>query len=293
MLKKLIKEPLLHFLLLGGLLFALRGGDEAAPAVAADEPSHTVVINTERIRSIRDGFTDYWRRPPTEAELDKLVEDYVTEEVLYREARRVGLDKEDPIIRARLAHEMGMLAETDLERLSPTDSDLRAYLAENPEEYRRGDRCSLRQLFFGPADNPENAARAEETLSTLHAADEDAPWKNLGDPIGLPTILERLRWREVGGLFGEDFQAQIQQAPVERWFGPITSNYGTHLVYLIEREEGYIPDFEDVRAIVARDWEAAELLKRRDAHFAELRAKYDITVESLPPEAPETPDDAS
>jgi hypothetical protein len=270
----LLREPLTQFLLLGAALFA-------AFAVAGDRTrDESVVVASGRIEQLAAGFARTWQRPPTAGELERLIDDFVREEIHCREARAMGLDRDDTVVRRRLRQRMELLLEGAARVSPPSDEELRAYLLEHLDAFRIDPRFAIRQVFLsrdrrGDAIGPD----ARALLARLTAAGPDAEVASLGDPLMLPQELELTPRREVARLFGDGFAGRLSQLEPGRWTGPVESGYGLHLVLVRERVEARLPDLAEVRNAVARERLAARSKAAVEAAYRELRARYSIVVE--------------
>jgi hypothetical protein len=272
--RAILREPLVHFLALGAGLFLLYGlfGQEAG------ERSDRIVVTEAQIEGLAALFERTWRRPPTAAELDGLIADHIKEEILYREALALGLERDDLVIRRRLRQKMEFVSEDFADQAEPTEDELRAFLTEQPDRFRIPDRISFVQVYLSP-DRRGEAARgdAERLLVALNAgASEPA---EAGDPFLLEQDHRNITTYEVERLFGRAFAARLAELPLGRWSGPVESGYGLHLVLVRERIEGALPDLDQVRDAVAREWQAARRQEASDALYEKLRAGYDVTIE--------------
>lgn len=274
--RRLLREPLLHFLLLGAALFLLyaRFGDmDTTPS------RERILVDEADLSRLSQQFQRTWMRPPTRAELEGLAEDFVKEEILYREALALGLDQDDPVIRRRLRQKMEFL-NADLTELQPTDTDLEAYLQANPEAFRRPPRFSFRQIFLNPRQSAADARqRANHLMTRLNSGPAlDADLGALGDPTLLPSEMDQATTRQVSGAFGADFADALTHAEPGGWSGPYSSAYGLHLVQLTAREPGSLPTLAEVRAAVEREWDH-ERRQKADAHFYQaLRDRYSVEI---------------
>jgi hypothetical protein len=269
------REPLLHFLALGALLFLLfnwRGGGGAG--------SNRIVITPGQIDSMVASFGRTWQRPPTEQELKGLVDDYVREEIATREAMGLGLDRDDTVIRRRLRQKLEFVAEDTIDATPPTDAQLRAWLEAHPEAFRTEPRVALRQVYVSP-DRRGAAADADATalLAKLNAVGPDAPIDDLGDTLMLPRDLERSSRTDVARQFGEGFADAIVKVEPGRWAGPLRSGYVLHLVFVRERTDARSPALADVRPFVEREFLADRRKRQLDAMYERLRERYRVTVE--------------
>jgi hypothetical protein len=272
--RKVLREPLLHFLVLGAGLFVLFG----AVGGPTEERPDRIVVSAAKIENLAELFRRTWRRPPTQAELDGLIEGHVKEEILYREALTLGLDRDDIVIRRRLRQKMEFVSD-DLALLAePTESELRTFLAEHPDRFRKPSRVSFAQVYLSPDRRGEDAwGDAERLLVALEAGESDPAAS--GDPFLLEQDYRDLAAHDVARLFGEAFAARVAELPVGRWSGPVRSGYGLHLVLVRERAPARLPDLAEVRDAVVGEWGAARREEANRAFYEGLRAGYEVTVE--------------
>lgn len=249
--QRLLGEPLLHFALLGGGLFALYANVAERPLPA--DPRH-IVIDEKQVDRLTRPFERTWLRPATPQEIEGLVADYVKEEILYREARALGLDDNDLIIRRRLRQKMEFLNQDLTAPPAPTDTELQAYLDGNATRYRDPDLFSFRQVFF-KIDDPTAADRAMRLLNELALPATRTPaMDELGDPSLLPVSMQNVTDREIAAGFGDELADSISKAPIGTWSGPYRSTFGLHLVELTAHESAEAPTLMAKRASVSRDW---------------------------------------
>jgi PPIC-type PPIASE domain len=285
---KLLREPLLHFLLLGFGLFLL---SSALGGSSGKSSSSDIVVTSGRIASLVQSWQLIWQRPPTESELQGLIQDYVREEVLCREAISMSLDKDDTVIRNRLRQKMEFLADDTAEIAGPTREDLERYLRDNVERFQVAPRVSFQQVYVSrDRHGDETRARAEEVLRRLRAGSSPA---ELSERISLPAEYELQSPNEVARTFGDDFSREIFRVSPGSWTGPIESGYGLHLVLVARRDDGRAPKLDEVRDAVAREWIAARRKETNEAFYKNLLGKYSVRVERFPfPAGKEDPADA-
>ena len=270
-----LREPLLHFLLLGAglfLLFRLVGGDSQAPK--------EIVVTEARVEALAENFARTWMRPPAAQELTGLVDDYVKEEIFYREAVTMGLDRDDVVIRRRLRQKLEFISEDVAVAQEPTEQQLQGYLEAHAEKFVEPDRQSFQQVYFSPERRGEAAMRdAEKLLNELLAGRGPADPAGSGDATLLPPGLEAATPQEIANTFGEDFALQLADAPVGQWTGPVRSSFGWHVVRIAERVPGATPTLEAIRPIVAREWQSEQRQKVGDQFYQAMRSQYDVRVE--------------
>lgn len=285
---RLLREPLVHFLIVGAAVFAayafLADGNET-------ETRDRIVVTEGRVQQLAQIFVKTWQRPPTPQELRGLVDAYIKEEVYYREAVKLGLDRDDTLIRRRMQQKMEFLSEPGEEALAADDVALQAYLDGHKDAYRVEPKLAFEQVFINPKSSGGNAdARATEMLQALRAGGNP---DDLGDPTLLPKALPLSPLRAVQRDFGDDFAKALLGAPVGQWTGPITSPFGLHLVRVTKREPGYDPKLDEVRAGVIRDWRNLKRKEYQEDAYDRLRAKYEIVLPEPNSPEPNSPEPKS
>ena len=280
-LRKLIREPLFHFVLLGAVIFLLAGRVRSGSVGSADK----IVVTQSQIESIVVGFSRTWMRPPSQEELQGLVNDYVREEVLYREAKAMGLDQDDVIVRRRMRQKFEFLAEDQVARTGPpTDQELESYLRQHADKYSEEPNFSFDHIFFSREMRGASAdAEANAMLARL-SGKGTIDIAKLGDTFLLPSRFEKTSAGETARLFGEKFAEDLTKAPLGTWAGPIESSYGIHLVRVNARIPEGAPPLAKVREAVLRDLLSDRRKQELDTQYEKLRARYTVVVE--PPEAP-------
>jgi hypothetical protein len=278
---RLLREPLLQFLALGAMLFALYG---LAGKRSAEAPEK-IVVSASRVANLGDGFARTWRRLPNEQELQGLIEDYIRDEVFYREGRAAGLDRDDVIIRRRVRQKMEFLAD-DMSLPEPSDEQLAAYLASNPERFRAEDQLTFHQVFLSATRRANTIeSDSKQVASILARADGAVDATALGDPFLLGEEFRDVSPSKVTSIFGESFAKQISVVEKGRWQGPISSGFGQHFVFISERVSGSVPPLDDVRPAVRREWANARRVEAEQKLYASLRNRYEIVVEAPPAKA--------
>jgi len=277
-LERVIKEPLLHFLLLGAVIFATYS---LLQKPGKGEPN-LIVVTMGQVEHLAASFTKTWQRPPMPEELAGLVRDRVREEVYYREAIALGLDQDDTVIRRRLRQKMEFIADDVAAQAEPTDTELTDYLQANLDKFRVEPLFTFRQVYLNPERRGEKLAKdADQLLAQLNQAGSDADSAELGDASLLEPAFAAQPASVVARQFGEAFAAGLQVLTPGQWQGPIESGYGVHLVYLSERTEGGIPALADVRDAVRREWANTRRLKANEDFYQQLLQRYTVTIEGL------------
>jgi len=281
MIKRFIREPFLHFVLLGAAIFVAYN---FLSALADNQPGK-IVITQGDITSIVIGFSRTWQRPPTREELDGLIRDRVREEVYYREAIAMGLDRDDPIIRRRLQQKLQFVTEDVAAPAESTDAELSAYLSAHSDRFRLDKRLTFSQVYFDPARHPGKLAQDIDKLRTQlrQSRKSDLDLGSLGDAFLLEHRFDGAPASEIAKQFGDKFVAKLTDVPIGQWFGPIESGYGMHLVFVEKRTEGRLPELAEVRDAVQRDWSNARRLDSNEKYFQSLLKHYRIVIEQVAP----------
>ncbi len=274
--KRLLREPLFHFLILGALIFAVF---KFTSRGEASEPG-TIVVTQGQIESLVTGFTRTWQRPPTQTELDGLINEFVREEVCAREAIALGLDKDDTIIRRRLRQKLEFISESVATQAVPTEEQLRKYFEAHADKFRGEHRFTFTQVYLDPQRHGANLSRKTALmLAQLHQAGSKGAVSLLGDSRLLEPTFAELPTSEVSKQFGEKFAAKLGELPVGQWQGPIESGYGVHLVFINSRIEGRLPALAEVRDAVQREWANTQRLETNEKVYQALLKRYRVTIE--------------
>lgn len=286
---RILREPLFQFLLLGGGLFGLY----LMVSEAEPDTGDRVTVDTVELERLSDQFKRTWMRPPTEQELAGLAEDFVKEEILYREALALGLDQNDLVIRRRMRQKMEFLSSDLVDQQTPSDETLAEYLDANPELFRLPSRLSFHQIYINPDLHGDTLLPYTESLlkalNTIQpGADAGAP---LSDPTLLPEKMENAAAVRVDSVFGNDFAEQLETLPLGHWSGPVQSTYGLHLVRVGERAESILPALEQIRPAVLREWSNEQRQAANEGFYQALRERYVVEIaqpETVAVPSPET-----
>ena len=275
---KFLREPLLHFLLIGALIY-LAYGLFAEPVLEDD--GKTIVVSAGEVAWMGAAWQKRYNRPPTAAERDGLIQQYIRETVLYREALAMGLEKDDVVIRRRLGQKLEFLAQDLASMVTPTEDDLQAYFDEHQERYQEPDRFTLTQVFIDPDKRGDatlpDAERIKAKLVAEGGAIKDAG--ALGDGFMLRNYYPEVSRLDIQKLFGSGFAEAVVELTPEQWHGPVLSGYGVHLVYVHDRIEAPPPLFANVRERVLQDWQDDRRETLNEQFYAGLRNQYTIVIE--------------
>ena len=265
----LLREPLVHFLLAGVLVYALLSGR------APDIGERRIVVNAAIVEQLIGRWKQTYRRDPGPTELDGLITDYVRDQAYYREALRLGLDRDDEVVMRRMRNKMIALATSEAEAATPSDAQLKALLDAHPERYAPEVRLSFAQVYLG-ADTQATRVMVGPALDRLRNGDDAA---SVGQTIPVPNTFKDTPASEVAGVFGDAFVTALHQLNEGSWSGPIASGLGLHLVRVTGRRAGAKPQLTDVRQALENDWRADALRKAEAENYRRILAGYDVVIE--------------
>lgn len=272
-LRKFIREPLVHFVILGVVIFVCYGLFSNG-----NTDSGNIVITKGEITSLRNGFIRTWQRQPTDEELDGLIRERVKQEVYSREATALGLDKDDLIIQRRLQQKIDFIVNDNIEQIQPTDSILTDFLAKHPDRFKVEQQFTFRQVFLDPDKHGKSIEKdAVKILAALNKGYAD--FQKVGDITLLPPELSNVRATEVSNQFGDEFTLQLTKLPIGKWVGPVKSTYGLHLVQVSKHIDDGIPAFADIREAVSREWDNDRTQEANKKFYQELLKNYKVTIE--------------
>jgi hypothetical protein len=269
---KILHEPLLHFLLMGGgmfLLFNMMNGE------TIDKPNR-IVVTPGQIELLATNFARTWERPPSEEEVHSLVDNYLLDEVYYREALAMGLDEDDRVIRRRLRQKLGFILEDTAALLDPSDEELTTYMDAHAEQFRVQPQVSFRQIYLSRDTRSDIDADAREILARLQAGEDP---QQLGDRIMLDYEYTLASQDDIKRRFGEGFAHQLVTVTPGDWAGPLTSGYGGHLVLITELKPGRMPGLAEVKKAVQREWLLARKEELKQDTFRKLLENYEVVMQ--------------
>ena len=262
----------MFFLLLGVGVFALDHWLEGGA-----EESRVIEVTGDQVERLRARSAAQWGRPPTGPELQALTAGAVDEEILYREAQRLGLDREDAIVRRRLAQKLTFVLEDDGDRAAPSADEVERYYARHAERYRRPPRTTFDHVFLSADRRTDPADDAAALLGDIGAGGSGG-WKRLGDPFMLARTYADRTDREIAGLFGTGFAEAVSALPPGDWKGPIESTYGMHLVRVRDRTPSRAPRLDELRDRVVADLRDERRREQGRAAYRALRDDYEVRL---------------
>ena len=273
--KKILNDPLLHFFAIGCLLFLVF---EYFGSAGEDEDL-TIRVSSGDIKALEASFSRTWQRQPSREELDGLIDEKVRDEIAYREAVALGLDRDDAYIRRRLRMKMELLVEDITTAVPPTDEELKAYLDENRQAFRQEMRLAFNHVYLNPDQHGTTLdTDIQRLLEELERKGEQADPRMYGDAIMLPRIYSLSSVNVIDRQYGAGFSKELAGMEAGRWQGPVRSSYGLHLVLVRQKKEAYAPELKEVRAAVERELMSARRQEVRKQTYDTLLDKYSIVV---------------
>lgn len=269
---KLLRDPLLHFLAIGAVLFGAYHLTSKNDTLVPGE----IVVGAGQIANLEAVFSRTWQRPPTPAEMQALVKDHVRDEVFYREALAMGLDRDDAVIRRRMREKMEFISDLTAD-VEPTDAELKIFVAQHPARFMSEPQFSFSHVYFKTG---ADLAELENLRQALNDGTADAA--QAGSPFMAGFDFTDLTRSDVAQSFGESFVAWIDTAKPGEWGGPVTSAYGTHLVRVSRSVAAHARPFAEVREAARREVLHNRKIAANDALYERLRTRYVVKVESAP-----------
>ena len=274
--KKWHKEPLLHFLFIGALIFAVFGIVNKDELAVSDKK---IVVTSAEIERLSNIWSKKWNRPPTETELKGLVDSYIKEEVYYREALSLGLDQNDTILRRRLMQKMEFLSNDIAEFNTPDETELNTFFLGNQDKYKLPARVSFTHIYFS---FDKRGAKADDDAKSVLSGLNSLRAPELGDSFMLPYDLVQETPFEVERLFGKVFAEQLFRSEINKWQGPIESGYGLHLIRISEKTDSRMPELVLVIDKVRTDWMFEQRQKMNKDIYERFKERYEIVIEDMP-----------
>ena len=274
---KFLHEPLFHFLFIGlgfFILFSqLNTNDEST------DPKN-IVITQSKVDAMRASYLKQRGRAPMDNEVEDLIESEIREELLYREAIALGLDKDDGVIRRRLAQKMKYLFEDLAVITEPSDADLEKFLKENASKFTLPSTLSFYQVYI---DSKKHTNTLDEEVKTVLEQLKNTSLQNaftLGDRSLVAYRFLNRRKSDVKNRFGESFSKKIFKAPTNSWQGPFESAYGMHFVYIDSKEEAVLPELKQVREDVLQEYKREKTSEANEIFYNGLKDRYKIKVDA-------------
>jgi hypothetical protein len=269
--QRLLREPLLHFITIGGLMFAVY----AANSEPTETPPDMIVVSADRIEQIKTGFSAVWKREPSKEEVTAMIEEEVRAEVYYRDGIALGLDQNDTIVRRRIRLKMEFMMDNAANAIESTAGELEDFYAANTQDYNTELRLAFEQIYLGARPDQETVTGILGQLATTPDMD---PFL-LGVHTNLPSQLGYSSEAAVYGVFGKGFFSQLVKLAPNIWAGPVKSTYGLHLVRILDTLPVTTPPLSEVKDEVLMDWKALKRQEIRNLDYERRRKKYTVDID--------------
>ncbi len=275
---RIFKEPLLHFLVLGALLFGLYFG-VGDRSISSASPRQ-IEVSPPVIESLKTTWKQQWGSLPNPNQLQTLLDNYIRDEILYQEALSLGLDQKDLIVQRRLIQKMKFLMEDVAALREPSDEVLQAYLADHIDRYTIPGRVSFAQIYFSQELRGDRTdADAQALLTQLQSDSNLEPSQIKGDRSMLPTTYTLASAQTLNNTFGGTLGREMAQVTETGWQGPVHSVYGSHLVNVTQIEPSHPPTLAEVKKKVRLDWFREERQKQNEQFYQKLRDRYTVSID--------------
>jgi len=276
MMKKWLKEPLVHFMLLGAGLFLFHGVWQKW----VERKDYTIQVSAAEIQRQAAIFATENQRQPTDDDIQALLFAHVEEEILMREAFRLGLDDGDTIVRRRLAQKMRFMIDDNSPPALPAEAELREWFEARKSDFNKPEKRAFSHIYISPNEHEDVTAYAAEMLSKAN----DANWKTLGDPFIEQSKFGLMNPVDVSRKFGRAFGNSVFKLPLDKgWQGPVSSSYGLHLVRIDEHLPEQAPDFDEATLEITKRWQTENVRSRNQKRLEEVLKKYKVDVEDVEP----------
>ncbi|WIY24431.1 peptidylprolyl isomerase [Parasedimentitalea psychrophila] len=269
MISRIVKEPLVHFLLIGGLIFAAYSVFDDRPTAPT---SQQIVITQADLSALSAQFESVWKRKPQPQEFSSMIEEMIRDRVLVNAALDLGMDQGDTVINRRLRQKMEFFAASIAEAVEPEDGELEAFYQANSQNYQIPPQFALEQFYLG------DRAAANTVASALAALKNGTDPERFRHPSLLPERVEMSSMRVLDSAFGTGFAASLESLSIGEWSGPVKSGYGLHLVRLTGKSPTTHPALEQVADKVFQDWQSSKRQEVLDQYYQSLRQGYEITL---------------
>ncbi|WP_075352154.1 peptidyl-prolyl cis-trans isomerase [Algoriphagus marinus] len=271
--KKFLKEPLLHFMLLGTMIFGYyyltNDIEDAEAAILIDDAEYDYLLSL---------WKNQWQREPNEDDIKAFLDQYLRQEVFYKEALALNLDHNDIIVKRRLAQKMEAVS-NDLNFMMnpPTDEELKSFFASNPDLFQLPPSFTFQQVLF-LASEENLSAQMEINKIALNEGEEIPDSRKL--KLSLANQWDNSSLAEISKAFGDDFALALDSIPNNQWVGPIASGFGQHLVFISKKDNAETADFEDIKPYVLNEFEYQSELRTQEKIYLDLLEKYGVKITS-------------
>ncbi|MEW6993450.1 peptidyl-prolyl cis-trans isomerase [Colwelliaceae bacterium MEBiC 14330] len=270
---KIFKEPLIHFFLIGCAIYGVY-----LWLTNQNQDTSPIIVNEGKVKQLVTMHKKIWQREPNNKELDNLIQEYLLEEIAYREGIALGLDLNDIVIKRRVRQKLDFIAEESLPRPSPTDQILKDYMNQHPEKFRQDDLYTFRHIFFDKARHDDVVNQANQLLIKLRKT-PNIDTTNLGAGYFFKRYYQSITIDKLDNVFGKKFSQMLVSTSAQNWHGPLQTDFGSHLVYIEKIDRATKPKLVDMRVNVLREWEHDLRKQATSSFYQKLLAKYEVIIQ--------------
>lgn len=271
MLKKILHEPLVHFFLVGSLLFFYLSKQDDMPA------KEQLVITKGKIKQLKAQYAQTRQQAPSPDEFQALIENQIREDLAFQYGMELGLVENDTIIKRRVQQKIEFMLDDSIATLEPTKKELQDYMNAHRSQYTIAPVYTFKHIYI----NPQAHEDFDLYLKNLKSEKLDLVYANRGDSTMLESLYENISTAQIARLFGLKFAEALDAVPLSTWLGPVKSGYGVHLVYIEKKKKRHFATLDEVASKVKLDFRVDAQKKALDAFYTELKKKYNVTIEEL------------
>jgi len=268
--KRILQEPLLHFLVVGSLLFFYLSSTDT-------ETKPQVTITQGKIKQLTAQFEKTRQRTPSDIELKVLIKNQIREDLAFAHGVQIGLIENDSIIKRRVQQKIEFMLKDSIAGIEPSREDLETYLMEHKEQYTMAPVYSFKQVYI----NPEQHEDFDVFIEDLQNKDLNSKYKNLGDSMMLESEYTHINTAQIARLFGRKFAKALDSVSLESWYGPVKSGYGLHLVCIDSKIPKHVAKLDEVKKELKRDFRMDAQKKAINAFYDTLKAQYDVKIKEV------------
>ena len=273
-------QPVVQFMLIGLVMFLVNTYILQTDS-SKEESEYNIFLTAGEVKSMEEIWLSKWQRPPTELELQGMINQRVEEAILFKEAVKIGLNKNDDIIRQRMSQKLEFLSNDLVKPDSATAEEVKLYFDENIENYTTPANITIIQLFVNPKIHGDQLEKEVKTrLAILKGMDVSSPEiSKYGDQFSLQTYSPDKPQQELAKLYGSEFASKVFELETDKWVGTVNSQYGVHMVYVMHKNPAVIPEFETVKELVTEDLQRKKQEKLNNLYIDGILSRYKVIIE--------------
>lgn len=280
-LNKLMNKPVIRFFFIGSIMYLIYVFIIQLNSNTQNQ-DNTITITSGEIMSLEEKWTSRFKRSATELEMQSLVEQHIEETILFKEAVKMGLNKNDDVIRQRMAQKLQFLSDDLIRPEPPSDDELRDFFYKNTNSYKPADRVTITQIYLDPKKRGDKISDdAKKLLTKLNKiGSPESNFSAYGDTFNLQSYFLQRSKSELSMLFQGEFAKFAFLSEPNKWQGPVNSGYGMHIIYIHEKQIGITPEFEEIKDRIREDWMIEKQKGINNIYIDGLLSRYEIIFEN-------------